>query len=678
MEPPADTSRHLTRPAEQHSMLQLLNGPLDEAMYAALYGQSPSVCSVNKSGALDSDFYQSSTPKSPNSQFLSPSSVCSIIERRPNSASAMRSNNDSAGPIPIAEELSNVTNADPSPVPGKRTRKYYVGDKEVTMDATDRSLDEEPQLVGTGAAILPVPAEKFIGPGKEYVILERGTNKKKPLLITRDNHQYIVDTKTPGTIYWRCVKWGKGIHDCKGRVNQRSNNELIYKEPHNHKAHEQAYLAKRAKEIAMSKVIESTDTCKQVANKAVEQAYTELEKTFDGDHKVSTAKLGTQLQRSRRKELGEREPKPGEHFHVDKDTYLNRGLKVEEVWVGSGSPGSRRHLIFYAQDFLAHLAAATSWYLDGTFKSCPRKLYLQLFTIHVYVQSEGQPETACKKQIPTIFILMQKREYIDYVAVLEVVKRLLVESCPSIRFGHRRFVLDFEMAAWKAIEQVFEVDRKKNVRGCHFHLNQALYRKMQQLSLATRYNRQAVPYQSLRELMGLAFLEPRYIPIAFQAWREELKDKSKKHQKLLGPLIAYFEKNWVLSRSKPPETWSVYNCGTRTNNSVESWHFVLNNRLGVGMKGYWHLIREIEKEVKLVRATMNQVALGKESERGRRQTAEMTAHLERMWRMWRQWKNDKHTLKLTGWIREVMLLEGLGHQKRTVVRDLRPEEVDQD
>ena len=77
--------------------------------------------------------------------------------------------------------------------------------------------------------------------------------------------------------------------------------------------------------------------------------------------------------------------------------------------------GRRRHLIFYSDRQFELLRASRKWFVDATFKVV-RKPFTQLFSIHTFVQSDGEKDI---KQVPLVFALMSGQRAKDYAAILK-------------------------------------------------------------------------------------------------------------------------------------------------------------------------------------------------------------------------------------------------------------------
>ena len=189
-----------------------------------------------------------------------------------------------------------------------------------------------------------------------------------------------------------------------------------------------------------------------------------------------------------------------------------------------------RHIIFATDTQLKVLREAKKINGDGTFK-VPPKPFAQLFSLHAFIAFEKQV-----KQVPLIFVFMSRRTAEDYEAVLKHIKQMcesMDENLPAF-LDFTDFVCDFERAVWKAIRTVFP---KVTIRGCGFHLRQAIFRKIQELGLATSYFHNVEIRQLCRMLMTLNLQPPEKIVERFNDIRNKVTDNEK-----LTKLFKYFEK----------------------------------------------------------------------------------------------------------------------------------------
>ncbi|KAG5872329.1 hypothetical protein JTB14_037577 [Gonioctena quinquepunctata] len=107
------------------------------------------------------------------------------------------------------------------------------------------------------------------------------------------------------------------------------------------------------------------------------------------------------------------------------------------------------------------IASSKSFYMDGTFKSCPKK-FTQIYTIHIDLGGSGES----KNIVPVLY------------AMCMLLKKVGPEWNPM------SITLDFEEAAILTLIELFP-DAK--IQGCDFHWNQCLWRKVQEIELVTDY-----------------------------------------------------------------------------------------------------------------------------------------------------------------------------------------------
>ena len=155
---------------------------------------------------------------------------------------------------------------------------------------------------------------------------------------------------------------------------------------------------------------------------------------------------------------------------------------------------------------------------------------------------------------------------------------------------------DFEAPLWRAVRSVFG----SNVthKGCVFHWTQAVWRHMQQLSMAAAYLSRASVHRYCRHLLSLPFLPESAIPEAIQ----DIKDRTETVQ--LKSLIGYVKSMWIDSTLWPPAAWSVYKSSVRTNNDCESWHAHLNRKASTGNLPRYKLIDLLHCNAKIVEINM--------------------------------------------------------------------------
>ncbi len=130
---------------------------------------------------------------------------------------------------------------------------------------------------------------------------------------------------------------------------------------------------------------------------------------------------------------------------------------------------------------------------------------------------------------------------------------------------------NFEAAMWAAAREIFP---QVASRGCLFHRNQALYRKIQDLGLQAAYQKRQETHKFCRKLMAFPFLSPEWIPRIF----EHILSVNGVTEQLEELLAYYMDTQWIRNSTFPLSSWSVYQRQYRTNNDVEGWHNRLNHK----------------------------------------------------------------------------------------------------
>ena len=119
-----------------------------------------------------------------------------------------------------------------------------------------------------------------------------------------------------------------------------------------------------------------------------------------------------------------------------------------------------KFMIFATLDNLRHLAAADTYYGDGTFNSCP-SLFYQMYTIHANVHN---------KIVPLVYALLPDKKQSTYVQLFTILKEKAAQN--NINLSPTTMVTDFEGAAQNAVTAVFNCQLK----GCMFHFRQAVWK----------------------------------------------------------------------------------------------------------------------------------------------------------------------------------------------------------
>lgn len=255
-----------------------------------------------------------------------------------------------------------------------------------------------------------------------------------------------------------------------------------------------------------------------------------------------------------------------------------------------------RILCFGTIDNLRKLGQCSMWFLDGTFKTCPR-LFRQLYTIHAVIAN------SC---FPLLYAFLPGKSQEVYNTFFREVNAAAVEN--DIVLNPDFLMADFELSAINALREQFPNAR---LSCCLFHLGQSVYRCVQRSGLTEVYMHDNNFRISIKELLGLAFLQPEHIEEAFLDLKANLPQEA-------SPVFQYFEDNYVLGRLMgqgkgrprrvplrhpprfPPNIWSIHHLMERgfprTNNYQEAWHRRFEEVVGRHHLGIYPTIHEIRKE----------------------------------------------------------------------------------
>ena len=137
-------------------------------------------------------------------------------------------------------------------------------------------------------------------------------------------------------------------------------------------------------------------------------------------------------------------------------------------------PG-RHILCFSTRKFFKKMCNATVVQMDGTFKVCPAP-YQQLFTICSFHHDDnvGYEDSLDNRLLPRMYCLLSGKSHIVYERFFQ----LVIEKATHWNYdiNWQKSMSDFEQSIFADLTVKFpDVDKK----GCHFHICQALFRRIQ-------------------------------------------------------------------------------------------------------------------------------------------------------------------------------------------------------
>jgi len=248
-----------------------------------------------------------------------------------------------------------------------------------------------------------------------------------------------------------------------------------------------------------------------------------------------------------------------------------------------------RIIIFASASGKSALKEYSEFFIDGTFKTCSKQ-FTQLYTFHIDASSSFYERDA----YPIVFALLSDKKQQTYHRLFEEMK--------NIGWNPQSVHLDFEIATINALTTIFP---KIKLRGCHFHFTQCLWRKIQDVGLASVYKQNEDIRMHVRKCGAMAYLPLDKIDDAWLIIQSNAPDDVK-----LSEFNDYFVENWLDSATISKEMWNCYNENHRTNNIVEGWNHKFKTLVGRSHPSIWVLIEKLktaaaESDHRLLRTKLN-------------------------------------------------------------------------
>jgi MULE transposase domain len=327
--------------------------------------------------------------------------------------------------------------------------------------------------------------------------------------------------------------------------------------------------------------------------------------------------------------------------------YMRKTLNGLEFLVRDTTVGNERVLIFSTFDNIAYLAQSPFWIMDGTFKTVPT-IFTQLYTIHGRIGGEDN-----SRIMPLVYALMSRKSEECYKTLFQDLIDFSDEH--SIDLQPQFVLTDFEIAAIKAIRAEFQGVQNK---GCHFHLSQNIYRKIQEFGLTVQYGSDENFSLLIRHIPALAFLSHDNIPAAFDELKTIMPEEADR-------IMEWFEIYYIrgkirrTSRSEnvvrssplfPPSIWSVADniehAFPRTQNNVAAWHRRWETLVGRAHVGVFKIIKEIQKEQNQVELKAESILRGAPRPSQRRQDRDREIRIQTVY-------NDRENRSLIDFLRGI-------------------------
>lgn len=273
------------------------------------------------------------------------------------------------------------------------------------------------------------------------------------------------------------------------------------------------------------------------------------------------------------------------------DSGINDPNRILIFYSDTGNNNLNRVLLFKFVLGIKTLSRSSQIFADGTFDTVP-KIFFQLYTIHADIFGYT---------FPCIYVLTLSKKKEVYEKIFDH----LIDACDQSNnvLSPEIVMVDFEMAAMKAIKKKFP---GTIVKGCLFHFNQSLWRRIQDYGLSGLYRDSSNTefQQVVLSYMALPFIPEEDV-------FETFKQLSTSAPNLLTNFIDFYGRNyvgvvkngkkWVKVNPKySHETWNCYNSVIsgyrRTNNVVEGWHSRFQAAIQSKHVSIWKFLEFIRKD----------------------------------------------------------------------------------
>ncbi|CAF4626074.1 unnamed protein product [Rotaria socialis] len=221
-----------------------------------------------------------------------------------------------------------------------------------------------------------------------------------------------------------------------------------------------------------------------------------------------------------------------------------------------------RLLIFSSNTQLDELFKSSYVFCDGTFSTVPL-IFNQLYTFHGYRRNEV---------FPCAFALLGDKKTSTYIQMIEDLKTAAISM--GTKFEPLVLMSDFETSLIKALPTTEH-------KGCFFHFNQSLHRRLVSEGLAVAYRDEEKVRKWSKYTMALALLPPNETENALQLIKLGAPKRMKK-------FVQYVQDFWF--NKIGVNMWNVNDLKFRTNNACESWHARFARRVITKHPHIWRLI----------------------------------------------------------------------------------------
>lgn len=364
---------------------------------------------------------------------------------------------------------------------------------------------------------------------------QRGSKK-----LTRHGYEYVIKRQNNDkSILWRCAK----MKTCSATIKTNSDFNVIMNETsHSHEPLNTTEVEIKMQMEKCSKAVQ--ENLSDPISKIFEENMASLEdRGLDLIKKLPALNsVQKMLYRKRNKSIGARKLT----FAKAKDVEVPK--KFEKILFADYAHGKTRILIFADNELKKYMATCKKFYMDGTFKVCPKPFY-QLYTIHAELGSSQEYLNV----IPVIYALLPDKKMSTYELLFQIIKSQITEWDPN------DITVDFEVPAILAIRSNFPGVK---ITGCYFHFNRSLWRKAKALGVC----KTQLGKIHVKLCAALSHLPSELVNEGWLYVMEEAPNSN-----CVTQFNDYFVKTW-LENSVLADTWCTFRQMNKTNNVVEIWN----------------------------------------------------------------------------------------------------------
>ena len=195
--------------------------------------------------------------------------------------------------------------------------------------------------------------------------------------------------------------------------------------------------------------------------------------------------------------------------------------------------------------------------------------------------------------LPAFYALLPNKSKAAYIAFFNDLRNICAQY--DLILNPRLITVDFGQSCLKSLQNVFP---NSEVKGCNFHFNKCIFRKITDLGWQQQYYESSIddPYSMAaryRKTCALAFVSVSNI---YQLWSTIMDNFDRVpgvHQ-----FVDYATDTWIDSDSLfPKKLWNYY-CfqALHTNNGLEGWHHRFNSNIATTNPDLYLVLEELKND----------------------------------------------------------------------------------